>query len=51
MPGFQSTKIFLLNDVLLSGVKKKNFVKQIENTLPWTYGTTDLNEEEILGSF
>ena len=35
--GFQSTKIFLLKDMLLIEVKKFFVVKKIKNTAPWTY--------------
>ena len=37
----QSTRIFLLKDMLL----------KIKNTLPWIYAISDLNGEEIVGSF
>ena len=45
MSGFQSTKIFLLMDILLIGVKK--FLSYV----PWTYVISDLHGEEIVGSF
>ena len=53
MSGFQSTKIFLLKDILLIGVKKFLIfvVKKIKNTVPWTYVISDLNGQEIVGSF
>ena len=30
---------------------RKIFVSKIENTVPWTYIVSDLNGEEIIGSF
>ena len=47
----QSTKIFLLKDMLLTGVKRFLLSKKIKNTVPWTYAISDLNGEEIVGSF
>ena len=26
-------------------------IKEVENTVPWTYVVNDLNDEEIIGSF
>ena len=26
-------------------------IKEVENTVPWTYVINDLNDEEIIGSF
>ena len=49
MQEFQSTKIFLLKDMLLTGVIF--IIRQIKNTVPWTYVISDLNGEEIVGSF
>ena len=47
---FQNTKTFFLKDMLQSG-QKKFFVSEIKNTVPWTYVVSDLNDEEITGSF
>ena len=47
----QSTKIFLLRDILLIGVKQFLLLKKIKNTVPWTYKISKLNGENILGSF
>ena len=41
MSGFQSKKIFLPKDILLTRVKR----------VPWTCLISDLNGEEIVGSF
>ena len=30
---------------------KKSVIKEIKNTVPWTYATNDLNGEEIIGTF
>ena len=47
----QSTQIILLRDILLIGVKKFLLLKKIKNTVPWTYEISNLNGENILGSF
>ena len=46
----QSTRIFFLNDMLLIGVKKFLLSKK-KNTVSWTYVISDLDGEEIVGSF
>ena len=51
MSGFQSIRIFLLKDMLLTRVREIFVIKQINNTMPWTYLIIDLNGEEIIGSF
>ena len=51
MSGFQSTTIFLLKDILQTDQKKLLLLKKIKNTVPWTYEISDLNGEEIVGSF
>ena len=48
---FQKIKTFLLNDILQIGPKKFFSSSKIRNTVPWTYATSDLNGEEITGSF
>ena len=50
MSGFPSTKMFLLKGMLLIGVKKF-LLQKIKNTVTWTYVISDLNGEEIVGSF
>ena len=45
----QSTKIFLLKDVIIIG--EIFVVKKIKNTVPWTYVISDLNGAEIVGNF
>ena len=32
-------------------VRRSFFVSEIKNTVPWTYVVSDLNDEEITGSF
>ena len=51
MSGFQSTKKFLLKDILLIGVKRFLLLKKKKFTVPWTYAISDLKGEEIVGSF
>ena len=50
MSGFQSIRILLLKDMLLTEVKRFA-IKQIKNAAPWTYVIIDLNGEEIIGIF
>ena len=40
----------MLKDILQSGLKKF-FISKIKNTVPWTYVISDLNGEEITGTF
>ena len=51
MSGFQTIRIFLLKDMLLTGVKEFLLQKKTKNTVAWTYVISDLNGEEIIGSF
>ena len=43
----------MLKDILQTGVKKFLLlvISKIENTVPWTYVISDLNDEDIVGSF
>ena len=50
MSELQSTNI-LLKVMLLIRVKRSLSLKKIKNTVPWTYVISDLNGEEIIGSF
>ena len=47
MSGFQSIRIFFTP----YWSEEIFFIKQIKNTIPWTYVISDLNGEEIIGSF
>ena len=51
MSKFQSIRIFLLKDVAPNWSEEIIVVKKIKNTVPWTYVISDLNREEIIGSF
>ena len=42
--------MYLLKDLYLIGVKKCLLLKKFKK-VPWTYVISDLNEEEIVGSF
>ena len=44
-------KMYLLKVMHLIGAKKFLLLKKIKNTVPWTYVISDLNREEIVGSF
>ena len=48
---FQNIKTFLLKDILQIGQKKFFVINKIKNTVPWTYAISDLNGEEVTGSF
>ena len=32
-------------------IRRSFFINKIKNTVPWTYSISDLNSEEITGSF
>ena len=51
MLGFQSTKILLLKGYTPNWSEEIFVIKKIKNTVPWTYVISDLNGEEIVGSF
>ena len=51
MSEFKNLKMYLLKDIHLIGAKKFLLLKKIKNTVHWTYIITDLNGEEIVGSF
>ena len=50
---YQNTKTFLLNDILQIEGYTPNWseevfiIKEVKNTVPWTYVISDLNDEEI----
>ena len=48
---FQNIKTFLLKNVPQIGQMKVFFTSKIKKTVPWTYIISDLNGEEITGSF
>ena len=50
MSGFQNLKMYLLKDILQIGVKKFLLLKK-KNTVPWTYEISDLNVQDIIGTF
>ena len=41
----------MLKAILQIGLKKFFVIKEIKNTVPWTYVINDLNGEEIMGTF
>ena len=47
---FQNIKTLLLKDILQIGQKKFLLLIKLK-TVPWTYAISDLNGEEITGSF
>ena len=48
---FQNIKTFSLKDRLKNQSEEAFFISKIKNTVPWTYVVSDLNGEEITGSF
>ena len=52
MLGFQGIRIFLLKDIFAPNWNEEILViNQIKNTILWTYVISDLNGEEVVGSF
>ena len=41
----------MLKDILQIGLKKFLVIKEVKNTVPWTYVINDLNGKEIIGTF
>ena len=41
----------MLKDTLQIGLKMFLLIKNVKNTVPWTYVINDLNGEEIIGIF
>ena len=41
----------MLKAILQIGLKEIQGIKEIKNTVPWTYVINDLNGEEITGTF
>ena len=48
---FQNIKTFLLEDIPQIGQKKVLLLIKLKITVPWIYAISDLNGEEITGSF
>ena len=48
---FQNTKMCSQKIINQTGSEETFIIKKIKNTVPWTYVISDLNGEEILGSF
>ena len=48
---YQNTNTFLLKDIRQIGLKMFFAIKEVKNTIPWTYVISDLNGEEIVGTF
>ena len=44
-------KIFLQKAMSQIGLKKYLWLKNVKNTVPWTYVISDLGGEEIVGAF
>ena len=51
MLGFQSKKNIFAKGNTPNWSEEIFVVKKIKNTMPWTYLISDLNGEEIVGSF
>ena len=48
---YQYIKIFLQNPMFQNQSEEIFVIRKVKNTVPWTYVITDLNGEEIVGSF
>ena len=48
---YQKIKIFLQKSLFQIGLKKFFVIKKVKNTVSWTYITSDLNGEKIIGTF
>ena len=48
---YQNIKIFLQKVTLQIGLKKFYVLEKIKNAVPWTYIISDLNIEELVGTF
>ena len=51
MPEYQTIKILLQEALLQIGLKKFLWLKKVKNTAPWTYVISDLDGEQIIGTF
>ena len=51
MLGYRNTKTFLQNATFHIGVKNFFVTKKLKTTVLWTYVSSDLNGEEIIGTF
>ena len=41
----------MLKDILQIGLNKVFIIKEVKNTVPWTYAISDINDEEIIGTY
>ena len=51
MPEYQTIKILLQEALLQIGLKKFLWLKKVKNTAPWTFVISDLDGEQIIGTF
>ena len=48
---YQNIKSFLSKAIFQIGLKNVFVIKNVKNTVLWTYVVSDLNREEIVGMF
>ena len=51
MSEYQTIKILLQEALFQIGLKKFLWLKKVKNTAPWTYVISDLDGEQIIGTF
>ena len=51
MSEYQNIKTFLQKFIFQTGLKKFSWLKELQNTVPWTYVISNLNGKEIVGTF
>ena len=51
MSEYQTIKILLQEALLQIGLKKFLWLKKVKNTAPWTFVISDLDGEQIIGTF
>ena len=47
---YEDTKTLFLKEILQIGLKKIFVIKEVENTVSWTYVINDFNGKEIIGT-
>ena len=48
---YQNIKIFFAKGYIPNWSEEVFVIKEVKNTVPWTYVISDLNGEEIIGTF
>ena len=48
---YQNIKIFFAKDYVPNSSEEVSVITKVNNTVPWTYVISDLNGQEIVGTF